>query len=121
MDYLFASGALVASSADYMLGIAKSIFAKLKLGAIIGVSTESAEFGVNTGIEGMRSHQFSVGIFYFLVASIIVFTIFVFMFMFKGRGSKLKTGEKIMFVWILLGVVAAVVFGAAQMLHGYLF
>lgn len=121
MDYLFSSGALLASSAEYLLSFAKSIFATLKLGVIYAVSTESAEFGVNTGIEGMRSHQFSVGIFYFLLASIIVFTIFVFMFMFKGRGSKLKTGEKVMFAWILFGVVAAVIFGAAQMLHGYLF
>lgn len=75
----------------------------------------------DSSIEGMNTREFSVGIFYFLVACIIVFTIFVFMYMFKDKSSKLKKGEKIMFVWLLFGVVVAVAFGAAQMLHGYLF
>jgi len=86
----------------------------------LSVEEGSGPFGVDTSIEGMKSQEFSVGIFYFLIASIVIFTIFVFMFMMKGKSS-LKRGEKIMFVWILLGVVVAVVFGAAQMLHGYLF
>jgi len=81
----------------------------------------SGPFGIDTSIEGMKSQEFSVGIFYFLIASIVVFTIFVFMFMTKGKTTNLKKGEKILFVWILLGVVVAVIFGAAQMLHGYLF
>jgi len=89
----------------------------------LGWSTEegAGPFGIDTSIEGMKSQEFSVGIFYFLIASIVVFTIFVFMFMTMGKKENLKTGEKIMFVWILLGVVVAVVFGATQMLHGYLF
>ncbi len=78
-------------------------------------------FGIDTSIEGLNSQEFSVGIFYFLIASIVVFTIFVFMFMFMGKRSNLKIGEKIMFVFILLGIIVAVGFGAAQMLHGYLF
>ncbi len=80
----------------------------------------SGPFGIDTSIEGMKSQEFSVGIFYFLIASIVVFTIFIFMFMTKGKAD-LKIGEKILFAWILLGVVVAVIFGAAQMLHGYLF
>ena len=95
----------------------------------LSVATEagSSSFAIDTSIESMKSHQFSVGIFYFLVAAIIVFTGFIFMFMFKDRnkhkakGSNLKTGEKWLFVWLLLGVVTAIIFGAAQMLHGYLF
>jgi hypothetical protein len=78
-------------------------------------------FGFDSSIESMQSQEFSVGIFYFLVAAIIVFTGFVFMFMFKDRESKLKKGEKILFAWLLFGVVVAIIFGAAQMLHGYLF
>ncbi len=78
-------------------------------------------FGIDTSIEGMKSQEFSVGIFYFLIASIVVFTVFVFLFMTKGKTANLKKGEKILFVWILFGIVTAVVFGAAQMLHGYLF
>lgn len=101
------------------------MFSRLPLGEWVGVAFSikegSGPFGVDTSIEGMKSQEFSVGIFYFLIASIIVFTIFVFMFMLKGKSSNLKRGEKIMFVWILLGIVVAVGFGAAQMLHGYLF
>jgi hypothetical protein len=85
------------------------------------VQENSGPFGIDTSIEGMNSQEFSVGIFYFLIASIVVFTVFVFMFMTKGKTANLKTGEKILFVWILIGIVVAVGFGAAQMLHGYLF
>lgn len=87
----------------------------------LSVKEGSGPFGIDTSIEGLKSQEFSVGIFYFLIASIVVFTIFVFMFMFKGKTSSLKQGEKILFIWILLGIVVAVGFGAAQMLHGYLF
>lgn len=102
-------------------GFAMDLLDAIKLDGLKVVSDKSATFGIDTSIEGMKSQEFSVGIFYFLVAAIIVFTVFVFMFMFKDRTAKLKTGEKIMFGWILLGVVAAVIFGATQMLHGYLF
>lgn len=71
-------------------------------------------------IDSMKSKEFSVGIFWFLIFSIFVFVVITFIHMLKGK-SKLKLGEKIMFIWILLGVVAAVVFGASQLLHGFLF
>lgn len=87
---------------------------------MLSVKEGSGPFGIDTSIEGLKSQEVSVGIFYFLIASIIVFTIFVFMFMLKSK-TNLKKGEKILFVWILLGVVVAVIFGASQMLHGYLF
>jgi len=83
---------------------------------------EAAELSdFHSSIESINSQEFSVGIFYFLVASIVVFTIFVFMFMLKDKTSKLKKGEKILFIWLLFGVVTAVAFGASQLLHGYLF
>ena len=85
------------------------------------VAEGSGPFGFDTSIEGMMSQEFSVGIFYFLVAAIFIFTAFIFLFMFKGKGAKLKTGEKWLFAWLLFGVVVAVGFGAAQLLHGYLF
>ena len=71
----------------------------------------------------MDTQEFSVGVFYFLIVAIIVFVVIAFLFMFKnrGEGSKLKRGEKVLFVWIMFGVVVAVVFGAAQMMQGYLF
>ena len=85
-------------------------------------STSNA-FGLNTSIESMDTHQFSVGIFYFLIVAIIVFVGISFLITFKdkGKSSKLKTGEKLLFIWIMFGVVVAIVFGAAQMMHGYLF
>ncbi len=86
-----------------------------------GVKEGSGPFGLDTSIEGMMSQEFSVGIFYFLVTAILVFTVFIFLFMFKGKGAKLKAGEKWLFAWLLFGVVAAVAFGAAQLLDGYLF
>lgn len=76
--------------------------------------------GVDMSIKGMSSQNFSMGMFYFLLFGIAVFLMISFMFMFRGKAQKLKKGEKILFVWILLGVVVAIVFGAAQMMHGFL-
>lgn len=81
------------------------------------------------GVEGLYSQQFSVGIFFFLLFCIAVFTVIVFKFM-KSTGKtseagkpvkKMKTGEKILFFWIYLGIVAAVIMAALQLLQGYLF
>ena len=80
-------------------------------------------FDIDTSIEGMSTQQFGVGIFYFLIFCIVVFVVISFLFMFKdsGKSSKLKKGEKLLFIWIMFGVLLAVVFGAAQMMHGFLF
>lgn len=109
---------------SFLINAAELLFSSLQLYELsyllVSVKEGSGPFGIDTSIEGLKSQEVSVGIFYFLVASIIVFTIFVFMYMLKSK-TKLKTGEKILFVWILIGVVVAVIFGASQMLHGYLF
>ncbi len=79
------------------------------------------------GIEGIYSQQFSVGIFIFLIVCIIVFTIIVVKFMRSGTTAQgeqkggLKTGEKVMFFWIFMGIIGAVAMAAAQLLQGYLF
>lgn len=73
-----------------------------------------------SGIEGLYGQKFGEAIFYFLLFSIILFTVIVIAFLFLGK-KKLKTGEKVLFGWIFLGIVVAVFFGAAQMLHGFLF
>lgn len=77
--------------------------------------------GFNTGIEGMDSQRWSVGIFIFLMFCIVVFTVIVLKFMTSDRGGKLKRGERLLFAWILLGVVFAVIIGALQLLQGRLF
>ena len=77
--------------------------------------------GFNTGIEGMDSREWSVGIFVFLIFCILVFTVIVLKFMTADRTATLKRGEKFLFAWILLGVVAAIIIGAMQLLQGRLF
>lgn len=78
-------------------------------------------FGLDLTIESMQSQRFSVAIFIFLIIGITVFTAFVFAYLKLGRNKKLKRGEKYLFVWILFGVVAAIAFGASQLLFGNLF
>lgn len=99
--------------------------------SIIASTTAGSITDGQWGVEGLYSQQFSVGIFVFLMISIVVFTIIVIKFMVSGSGSstivgskpakKLKTGEKIMFFWIFLGIAGAVVMAAMQLLQGYLF
>jgi cation transport ATPase len=76
--------------------------------------------GFNTGIEGMDSQQWSVGIFVFLIFCILVFMVIVLKFMTSDKVAGLKRGEKVMFAWIILGVIAAVIIGAMQLLQGRL-
>jgi hypothetical protein len=113
---------MVSGFLQYFLGSVISLADALNfLHCGLSVKEGSGPFGIDTSIEGMKSQEFSVGIFYFLIASIVIFTIFVFMYMTKDKTANLKKGEKILFIWILMGIVVAVGFGAAQMLHGYLF
>ena len=81
------------------------------------------------GVEGLYSQQFSVGIFFFLMMCIIFFTIIAIKFMSSGSKTTasdptakgLKTGEKVMFFAIFLGIIAAVIMAVMQLLQGYLF
>jgi|GEM_PF-1718280 len=73
-------------------------------------------------IEGMRSQEFSIGIFIFMLIGVAVFLgIIVQVVVTRKETERLKTGEKIMLVCIILGVVSAVSFGATQLLQGRLF
>jgi glycerol uptake facilitator-like aquaporin len=77
---------------------------------------------LDLSIEGMRSQQFSEGVFAFLLIGIVVFSAIVIALMFsKNRPEKVRRGERMMFAAIILGIVVAVIFGALQMLGGYLF
>ncbi len=70
----------------------------------------------------MRSQQFSEWIFVFLLVGIVLFSGIIVALMFNiSRKDNLKTGERWMLAAIILGVVAAVIIGALQMLAGYLF
>jgi len=73
------------------------------------------------GIESMRSHSYSVGIFIFLLISIAVFLFILHAFWKHSEGAKIKTGEKVLLGMIVLGVFVAIAFAALQLLDGFLF
>jgi hypothetical protein len=78
--------------------------------------------GLDLSIEGMRSQRFSVGVFFFMLLGVVVFCGIIYSVVFgKFAPKTMRTGEKIMFGAIIMGVVVAVIFGATQMLSGYLF
>lgn len=78
--------------------------------------------GLDLSIEGMRSQRFSVGVFFFMLLGVVVFCVIIYSVAFgKFAPKTMRTGEKVMFGAIIMGVVVAVIFGAMQMLTGYLF
>ncbi|MBI3901492.1 MAG: hypothetical protein HY306_00880 [Nitrosomonadales bacterium] len=86
------------------------------------LSSTGPSVKIDLSIEGMRSQQFSVGVFFFMLVSVLVFSGIVYSVAFGKHAPKnMKTGEKLMFGAIILGIVVAIVFGALQMLSGYLF
>lgn len=76
---------------------------------------------LDLSIEGMSSQQFSVGVFYFMLIGVAVFSAIIYFFLRTSKKSKLRRGEKWMFAAIILGVVVAVIFAATQMVFDYLF
>ena len=83
-------------------------------------AAESAQT-YDLGIESMRSHGYSVAIFAFMMLAIAVFVGIIWSFFRSTKGGKVKTGEKVLFAMIILGVIAASVFAAVQLLDGVLF
>lgn len=86
------------------------------------VNTQYLDFKLDLSIEGMRSHQFSVGVFFFMLLGVLVFCGIIYIVMFGKHAPKtMRLGEKVMFGGIILGVIVAVMFGASQMLYGNLY
>ncbi len=77
-------------------------------------------------IEGMKSQEYSIGIFFFMMAGIVLFAVIVYKFASDAkkegirRGERMRRGEVALFVWLVFGLVCAVVYGAAQLLFGQL-
>ena len=70
-------------------------------------------------IEGMRSQQFSVGVFFFMLLGVFVFSGIIYSVAFGRYAPKtMKPGEKVMFGAIIIGTILAVVFGGMQLLSG---
>ena len=85
-------------------------------------ATQDVSPKLDLSIEGMRSQQFSQGVFAFLMVGVALFSVIVIILLFgKHRPKNFRIGEKIMFSAVVLGIVAAVVFATLQMLDGFLF
>ncbi len=83
---------------------------------------DSRVLGIDMSIEGLRSQAYSVGIFVFLVISLIFFAIIIYFYLPRGRENKnkLKTGEKFMFGAIISGLFIAIGIGWLQLIEGFL-
>ena len=75
----------------------------------------------NFGVESLKSHEYSVGIFVFMMIGIALFVGIMAIYMRPGQENPMKKGEWYMMGAILLGVIAASILAALQMLEGYLF
>ncbi len=73
------------------------------------------------GIEGMNSQAHSVGIFIFMIVSMLVFVGVIALFFKNTDMSSVKKGEKVLMGIIVLGVIVSAVFAGVQMLDGFLF
>ncbi len=91
-------------------------------GGLFSVLSGTPSHGLDLSIEGMRSQQFSVGVFFFLVIGVLVFSGIIYVVAFGRFAPKtMKRGEKVMFAAIIVGTILAVVFGGMQLLTGDLF
>ncbi len=99
-----------------------ALLAQLGQHGKISVLSEAASPKLDMSIEGMRSQQFSVGVFFFMLLGVLVFSGIIYAVAFGKHAPKaMKTGEKLMFGAIIFGTVLAVVFGGMQLLTGDLF
>ena len=86
---------------------------------ILLASESNTVFGIDMSIEGLRAREFSIYIFVFLILSLILFCFIIYLYLPK-KLAQLKTGEKIMFGALIMGVVLAVIMGYVQLIEGYL-
>jgi len=104
-----------------MNALLKLIAGLLIMQVSLASAAENAAQVYDLGIESMRSHNYSVGIFIFLLISILVFLFILGAFWKNSKGAAIKTGEKVLLGMIVLGVFVAIAFAAAQLLDGFLF
>ncbi len=108
------------------LSLLSTLLANTRLGEYSGAmllkvqENTSTLFGLDMTIEGLNSHRYSVAIFVFLIMQVILFAFMIYIYMRKSRRA-LKTGEKVMFGALIMGIFIGVAFGWTQMIEGYLF
>lgn len=71
-------------------------------------------------IEGMKSQEYSVGIFFFMLAGIVLFAVVIYKFTRDAKKEGMRRGEVVLFGWLIFGLIGAVIYGAAQLLFGQL-
>lgn len=71
-------------------------------------------------IEGLKSQEYSVGIFFFMMAGIVLFAVVVYKFAREAHNEGMRKGEVALFAWLIFGLICAVIYGAAQLLFGQL-
>ncbi len=87
--------------------------------SIMAETENNLVFGIDMSIESLRAQIFSDYIFFFLILSLIFFSYIIYLYLPKNL-KELKTGEKIMFASIVIGVILAVLIGYVQLIDGYL-
>jgi len=105
----------------FMNALLRLIAGVLIMQVSLASAAENSGQVYDLGIESMRSHSYSVGIFVFLLISILVFLFILGAFWKHSKGAKIKTGEKVLLGMIVVGVFVAILFAAAQLLDGFLF
>ncbi len=86
----------------------------------VAAADSNIVLGIDMSIEGLRSQKYSVGIFVFLVISLIFFSAIIYMYMPRKGKPGLKKGEKVMFGFIIAGVFLAIAVGWIELIEGYL-
>lgn len=91
------------------------------LGQYLRLSAENKNelFGIDMSIESLRSQEFSVAIFFFLVVSLIFFAFIIWLYLPKDK-KKMRIGEKIMFGSLIAGIFIAIGMGYLQLIEGFL-
>jgi hypothetical protein len=89
---------------------------------MIFLALNAPDARIDLSIESMQSQRFGVGVFFLLMLGIVLFAGIIIAVMRGTGGQKVtRTGEKLMFGAIIVGVLVAVVFASLQMLSGVLF
>lgn len=71
-------------------------------------------------IEGLKSQEYSIGIFFFMLAGIVLFAVIIYKFVKDAKKEGMRRGEVVMYAWLVLGLIGAIIYGAAQLLFGQL-
>jgi len=115
IDYMVGLQLILRLTLDQTIRIGNSFTHSIS----VATTDSNIVMGIDMSIEGLRSQKYSVGIFVFLLISLVFFGIIIYMYMPKGKEG-LKTGEKYMFGAIIAGIFIAIAVGWLELIEGYL-